>query len=74
MSRLRLQVPSANHHVPPTNLAHGHAGRMHAHRLGWIRLGYGEITEKLRVPSDHLEVAALLRQSVLKLALFRMTI
>ena len=25
------------------------------HRLGWIRLGYGEMTEEFRVPSDHLE-------------------
>ena len=24
-------------------------------RLGWIRLGYGEMTEEFRVPSDHLE-------------------
>ena len=23
--------------------------------LGWIRLGYGEMTEEFRVPSDHLE-------------------
>ena len=25
------------------------------HRLGWNRLGYGETTEELRVPCDHLE-------------------
>ena len=25
------------------------------HRLGWHRLGYGEMTEELRVPCDHLE-------------------
>ena len=23
--------------------------------LGWIRLGYGKMTEEFRVPSDHLE-------------------
>ena len=27
----------------------------HVHRLGWIRLGYREITEEFRVPSDNLE-------------------
>ena len=26
-----------------------------SHRLGWHRLGYGEMTEELRVPCDHLE-------------------
>ena len=25
------------------------------HRLGWIRLGYGEMSEEFRVRSDHLE-------------------
>ena len=40
------------------------------HRLGWHRLGYGEMTEELRVPCDHLEKLHLLRASVLKLALF----
>ena len=40
------------------------------HRLGWNRLGYGEMTEELRVPCDHLEKLHLLRPSVLKLALF----
>ena len=41
-----------------------------SHRLGWHRLGYGEMTEELRVPCDHLEKLHLLRPSVLKLALF----
>ena len=41
-----------------------------SHRLGWNRLGYGEMTEELRVPCDHLEKLHLLRPSVLKLALF----
>ena len=41
-----------------------------SHRLGWHRLGYGEMTEELRVPCDHLENLHLLRASVLKLALF----
>ena len=41
------------------------------HRLGWNRFrGYGEMTEELRVPCDHLEKLHLLRPSVLKLALF----
>ena len=40
-----------------------------SHRLGWNRLGYGEMTEELRVPCDHLEKLHLLRPSVLKLAL-----
>ena len=30
-------------------------GRWLMNRLGWIRLGYGEMTEEVRVPSDHLE-------------------
>ena len=41
-----------------------------SHRLGWHRLGYGEMAEELRVPCDHLEKLHLLRPSVLKLALF----
>ena len=45
-------------------------GSTGSHRLGWNRLGYGEMTEELRVPCDHLEKLHFLRPSVLKLALF----
>ena len=31
------------------------SGAPTSHRLGWIRLGYGEMTGEFRVPSDHLE-------------------
>ena len=46
------------------------ASTYNSHRLGWHRLGYGEMTEELRVPCDHLEKLHLLRASVLKFALF----
>ena len=35
--------------------------------LGWIRLGYGEMTEEFRVPSDHLESLLFCGTSVQKL-------
>ena len=44
----QMQItPAMCKSLPPAALVTGH--------LGWIRLGYGEMTEEFRAPSDHLE-------------------
>ena len=42
--------------VPPAAASNAtRATVVRGHRLGWIRLGYGEMTAEFRAPSDHLE-------------------